>query len=86
MPTLGRFYGITVIARWNDHPPPHVHVGYQGHHASIRVDTLEIIHGHLPRRARVLFVEWALAHRDELREACNAVARSERPPTIEPLD
>jgi hypothetical protein len=44
---------------------------------------LEILEGHLPKRAKLLAIEWAIEHRDELlnnwqkarsREALNKIA------------
>lgn len=86
MPVLARFYGIKVTVHFDDHPPPHVHVDYQGHSASLAIETLEFYKGGLPRRVRVMVVEWALQHRDELRWAWIAVRRHEHPASIEPLE
>ncbi|MGQ0570034.1 MAG: DUF4160 domain-containing protein [Armatimonadota bacterium] len=36
--------------------------------AIIAIETLELIRGMLPRRAMTLVLDWALIHRDELRE------------------
>lgn len=85
MPLLSKLYGIEVHIRWNDHPPPYFHVFYAGSKTSIAIGTLEIIDGRLPRRARVLVIEWALSHRPELRAAWQKACRSENPGTIEPL-
>ena len=66
MPTLSRFFGIVVSMNWNDHPPPHFHARYAEHEAVIRLDTLEMEAGNLPRRALALVLEWAAQHRAEL--------------------
>jgi len=66
MPTLSRFLGIVVTMYWHDHQPPHFHARYAEHEAVIRVDTLEVAAGHLPRRVLGLVHEWALEHRAEL--------------------
>jgi hypothetical protein len=67
MPTLAVFFGITIRMYYDDHAPPHFHAYYQGHSASISIETLAILEGALPHRALALVVEWACAHRDELR-------------------
>ncbi|WP_262887946.1 DUF4160 domain-containing protein [Cyclobacterium salsum] len=36
----------------NDHSPPHFHVVYQDNEALIDIKTLEILEGHLPKRAK----------------------------------
>jgi hypothetical protein len=68
MPEISRFYGVVVRMYHDEHPPPHFHVYYQDAQATIAVDTLEPVRGSIPRRAFVLVVEWALAHRQELRD------------------
>lgn len=85
VPTLSRFYGIRVTVRFNEHPPPHVHVAYQNDRASISIETLDILVGRLPGRARILFLEWAMLHREELRRAWTAASQRRNPGTIEPL-
>jgi hypothetical protein len=30
MPELSRFYGLTIRMYYDEHPPPHFHVSYQG--------------------------------------------------------
>lgn len=86
MPEISRFYGIVVRMYYDEHPPPHFHVSYQDADASVRIDTLELVRGTLPRRAMVLVAEWALAHRDELRQNWARVERGEPLRPISPLD
>jgi hypothetical protein len=86
MPLLARFYGILVRVWWSDHPPPHIHVYYAEHQASISIETLEILTGQLPRRVKVLVLEWTMQHRDDLRAAWAAAQRREPPGQIGPLD
>lgn len=68
MPRISEFFGIVIAMYFSDHPPPHFHAVYAEHEALIAVDTLEIVRGHLPRRALALVLEWAALHRTELRE------------------
>lgn len=67
MPAISRFYGIVISMYFGDHAPPHFHVTYAEHRASMTIETLDISEGHLPRRVRLLVTEWALLHREELR-------------------
>jgi hypothetical protein len=53
---------------WREHGPPHFHATYAEHEATIAIETLDILAGDLPRRAKGLVLEWAEEHRDELRE------------------
>jgi hypothetical protein len=47
---------------------------------------LEVARGSLPRRALSLAVEWAMAHRDELRHNWERAERGEPIVTIAPLE
>jgi hypothetical protein len=49
-------------------------------------DSLEVMAGSLPRRALMLLVEWALAHRAELTENWERAERGEPIVPIEPLE
>ncbi len=68
MPTISQFYGITIRMYFDDHPPPHFHAYYGNDAAKIEIDTLQISEGKLRRRPLGLVLEWAVEHRDELRE------------------
>ena len=85
MPELSRFYGIVVQMYYEDHPPPHFHVIYAGEKAVIDIESLALIAGQLPARARGLVIEWATLHQDELREAFRRAEAMEPPGKIEPL-
>ena len=85
MPEISRFYGIVIQIYYGDHPPPHFHANYAGQVAKIDIDTLALIDGSLPARARGLVTEWASLHQDELREAFRKAASLEQPPKIAPL-
>ncbi len=86
MPTLSRFFGIVITMHWNDHQPPHFHARYAEHEAIIRLDTLEIEAGSLPRRALALVLEWAALHRAELSENWRRVQNAQAIAAIAPLD
>ena len=53
--------------------------------ASIAIDDLRIMAGHLPGRVIGLILEWALEHRDELLEDWDLARRIEPLKKIEPL-
>ena len=80
MPVISYLFGIYVRMYHADHPPPHIHVEYQGHEAFVEIATGDVIEGRLPRRAARLVKEWCLEHQIEL--AANwAKARA-----LEPLE
>jgi hypothetical protein len=43
LPTISRFYGITIRMFYNDHPPPHFHVEYGEFKAEMAIETLQRI-------------------------------------------
>ncbi len=85
MPEISRFYGITIHFFFRDHHPPHFHARYSGEEAVFSINTLEIIEGHLPKRAILLVLEWALLHREELMQAWDIAVKGEIPSKIKPL-
>ena len=85
MPELSRFYGIVVQVYYGDHSPAHFHVEYAGAIAKIDIETLSVIHGSLPARARGLVIEWAAMHQEELRKAFQKAANMQAPGKIDPL-
>ncbi len=86
MPELSRFYGVVVYMFFSDHNPPHFHIKYQKNHATINLETFDIIKGKLPRRALALVLEWASLHRTELRESWKLCVKNKNPHKIKPLD
>lgn len=88
MPRISAFYGIVI---WMYHDEihhrgrPHFHATYGEDEASIDVESLAVIAGALPPRARRLVAEWARAHQVELHE--NWVRARDHQPlqSIEPL-
>jgi hypothetical protein len=85
MPEICRFYGIIIKMFFQDHSPPHFHAEYQEFEALIDILTLEIIEGNLPSRAKLLVIEWALEHREELINNWKLAQKPELLNKIEPL-
>jgi len=86
MPTVSRFFGIAITMFYDDHNPPHFHGKYAEHRAKITIDTLEITEGNLPRRALAIVLEWAVLHREELRDNWERARAGLQPNKIEPLE
>ena len=86
MPELCRFYGIVIQMFHSDHGPPHFHARYGGAKASFDIETLGLLRGQMPPRARSLVIEWASLHQDALLEAWRRSARHESPGKIAPLE
>jgi len=85
MPTISAFYGILIRMYFNDHAPPHFHARYGEFEATVAIETLEIIEGELPSRALILVREWAMMHREELREDWRLCRTNSVPERIDPL-
>lgn len=80
MPEIARFYGIIIKLFFGDHPPPHFHAVYGEHVGLFSIETLEMIEGDLPTRAKKLVIEWAQLHKDELNEMWNKQEFHKLPP------
>lgn len=85
MPIVSRFFGITVRMYYVDHEPPHFHAFYGDHEAIFSIDTLEVLRGDLPIRARSFVLEWAAMHRYELKLDWRLAQRGRRIRAIAPL-
>jgi hypothetical protein len=68
MPTISIFFGFVVQMYWRDHPPPHVHVFYQGYEALFAIETGDVIVGEMPTAARRIVRQWIDRRRPELLE------------------
>lgn len=80
MPTISLFFGIIIKMRNNEHPPPHIHVEYQGFAASVEIKTGDVLVGKLPRKVAAIVKEWCETHREEL------LANWDKAVQFEPLD
>ena len=67
MPEIARFNGIVIKLFFGDHPPPHFHAVYGEHLGLFNIETLDMIEGDLPNRAKKLVLEWANLNQNELR-------------------
>ncbi len=86
MPAICEFYGITIFMYYNDHAPPHFHAEYSGDEAAFCIDSLGVLFGQLPRRARALVLEWASLHRSELYANWDLARQGLPLQDIEPLE
>lgn len=86
MPTISQFFGISIRMYYDDHGPPHFHAYYQAYAAIVEIGTLQLISGHLPRRAMAMVLEWAAVHREALLEDWRLAEAHEALRPIEPLE
>jgi hypothetical protein len=85
MPTISRFFGISITMFYDDHDPPHFHARHASGDAKVRIDALEVIDGTLGRRQRRQVLAWAALHRIELLANWQRARAGETLHPIEPL-
>jgi hypothetical protein len=88
VPRISAFYGVVIWMYYDEihhRGRPHFHATYAENEATIDIETLAIIAGELPPRARRLVGEWAQTHKQALRENWSRARRNEPLATIEPL-
>jgi hypothetical protein len=66
VPTISRFFGISIAMFFDDHGPPHFHARHAEGNAKVRIDSLEVIESDLPRRQ----LRFVLAWRNYVRTSC----------------
>jgi hypothetical protein len=86
MPRVSQFFGIVIALYYDDHMPPHFHAIYGEFEALVRIDTLELLAGSVPRRALALVLEWAALHRGELADDWDRARAGLPLAAIQPLD
>lgn len=82
MPTLAIFDGIKIQVFNDEHPPPHFHVAFAEHRASILIDTLELHKGHMPRQQLRKVRAWAVTRKDALHKAWSLCLADQNPGKI----
>jgi hypothetical protein len=85
VPTISRFFGISIAMFFDDHGPPHFHARHAQGSAKVRIDSLEVIESTLPRRQLRFVLAWAELRQDELRENWRRARAGEKLQPIEPL-
>ncbi len=86
MPELCSFFGMIITMYFRDHAPPHFHVRYGEIKVIVDIETLTVLEGKLPPRARGLIIEWATLHQDELRENWKRAHEEQELLAIQPLE
>jgi len=88
VPRISSFYGITIWMYYDEAKHtgrPHFHARYGNDEASFDIESMELIAGELPARARRLVVKWGQKRQAQLRD--NWVRARDRRPLrpVEPL-
>lgn len=85
MPTISRFFGVSIAMFFDDHGHPHFHARHAEGQAKVRIDELEVIESSLERRQLRFVLAWAELHQDELLENWHRARAGETLLEIEPL-
>jgi hypothetical protein len=87
MPTISMSYGIIVRMYFApaEHNPPHFHVYYQEHRATIDINVGTLLSGELPSRQLRLVLAWNEIHRENLLANLELCQNGEHPFKSEPL-
>lgn len=70
MPTISRFYGITVRMHQigKEHNPPHIHVTYNEMSATFRIEDGTILNGYFESKGSALVKDFIEQNKNELLE------------------
>jgi hypothetical protein len=85
VPTISRFFGISIAMYFDDHGYPHFHARHTGTEAKVRIDQIEVIESTLAIRQLRLVLAWAELHQLELLENWRRARAGETLLEIEPL-
>ena len=68
LPEISRFYGIIIkmFFKPKEHEPSHIHALYGEHIGIFNLQSLEMIEGDLPSKAKSLVLEWLEKNQSEL--------------------
>ncbi|MCL2138164.1 MAG: DUF4160 domain-containing protein [Treponema sp.] len=86
MPTVSLFYGIKITMNWDEHNPPHFHVEYAEHEASVLIQDGIINSGYLPNKQLKLALAWCEIHKDELMQNWELAKSGQPLNAINPLE
>jgi hypothetical protein len=86
MPTISRFYGITIAIYFNDHAPPHFHARYAEHEVQIRIADGAVMEGALPPRAMGLVRKWYRRYNVEIARSWEQAQRTGVAERVPPLE
>jgi len=85
VPTISRFFGISIAMYFDDHGFPHFHARDASGQAKIRIDEVEVIDSAMQTRQLRLVLAWAELHQGELLENWQRARAGETLLDIEPL-
>ena len=87
MPTISSFFGLVIRMFFapKEHNPPHIHIQYQSHKATVNIESNELTDGYLPPRQLRFVQVWVDIHKEDLLTNWALCQNGEEPVKIEPL-
>jgi Domain of unknown function (DUF4160) len=85
VPTISRFFRITIAMYFDDHGHPHFHARHTDGSAKIRIDQVEVLDSNLGQGQLRLVLAWAELHQEELLENWRLARAGETLNEIDPL-
>lgn len=82
MPEIARFYGIIIkmFFKPKEHEPRHIHAIYGEYVGVFDIETIEMLEGDFPKKAKELVKEWLQLHQNELIEMWDSQEMKKLPP------
>ena len=84
MPSISKFYGITIYMYKKDHNPPHFHALFNEYDCAVDISSAKV-HGKFPKDKKKIVEAWATIHRQELLDNWDLLCKENRVIDIEPL-
>lgn len=84
MPSISRFYDISIYMYKNDHNPPHFHALCGGYDCIVDINSAKA-KGKFPKDKKKIVEAWATIHRQELMENWDLLFKENRVNDIPPL-
>ena len=84
MPSVSRFFGITIYMYKKDHNLPHFHAVYNEYDCIVDINQAKA-KGKFPKDKKKVVEAWAVIHRQELLDNWDLLCRENKVLQIEPL-
>lgn len=84
MPSISKFYGITIYMYKKDHNPPHFHALCNGDDCIVDINKAKA-KGKFPKDKKKIVEAWATIHKQELFDCWDLLCKENRVIEIEPL-
>jgi hypothetical protein len=83
MPEVTRFYGIVIkIFLTREHNPPHFHAVYGEFVGMFDIQTMDMLEGDMPLKARTLIKEWGEQHKTDIMNMWDTKILKKLPPLM----